>query len=307
MANRQWNGVTDGGNRSQKRLSALLKYIDVRIIYCFLPFVVCYYLIAARRRAGAIYNYLRKRQGFTKFKAAVGTYRNHILFGRNLLDRFYVFAGKRGRYTISEKDRNLVKGYFEKNMPLIMLSAHVGNYEMASYLCGELPKRLNVLAFAHETEQMQSFRSDAMRQNNIQIIPVMEDMSHLFEIAAQMEQGNAITLAADRYYMGKRSAEYSFLGEAAIFPTGSYYLADKYNAQVIALFILRAKKNFSYDVVVEPITIDNTIVGREARALAYGMEYVRVLENVVKRYPLQWFNFYDFWSIGEGAANKVNG
>jgi predicted LPLAT superfamily acyltransferase len=26
-------------------------------------------------------------------------------------------------------------------------------------------------------------------------------------------------------------------------------------------------------------------------------EYVKSLEKIVRKYPLQWFNFYDFWKI----------
>ena len=32
-----------------------------------------------------------------------------------------------------------------------------------------------------------------------------------------------------------------------------------------------------------------------ARAELFAEEFARRLEEVVRRYPTQWFNFYDFW------------
>jgi predicted LPLAT superfamily acyltransferase len=34
---------------------------------------------------------------------------------------------------------------------------------------------------------------------------------------------------------------------------------------------------------------------RKAEMASLAESYVRVLEEVVRRYPHQWFNWYDFW------------
>ena len=292
----QWKGKTEGGEANQSRLIGILKRVDIRVIYCFLPFAVFYYLIAARKRAGAIYRYLRHRQGFSFFKACIGTYRNHLLFAKFLMDRFYVYAGHKERFTVDSFERDVVVKYFSTDKPLVMVGAHVGNFEISSYFCGRLPKKLNVLAFAGETQQMQKVRSSAMEENNIEMISVSEDMDHIFRLSDAIRNGEAITLAGDRFLTGRRNQKFMFLGKEAVFPTGIYSIADKYDADVIALFVLGAGKNFYYKIHVEQITIDSDIKGREERARAYGQKYVSILEKVVREHPLQWFNFYDFWN-----------
>ena len=299
----QWKGQTEGGDAKQGKLMRLLKKVDIRVIYCFLPFVVCYYLIFAHKRAHAIYSYLRHRQGFSFFKSAIGTYRNHKLFGKFFLDRFYVFAGHKDRYKVSNLEKELVQKYFSTDKPLVMVGAHVGNFEISSYLCGKLAKKLNVLTFAGETEQMLKFRSSAMGDNNIEMIGISENMDYIFRLNDAFSSNEAITLTGDRAFTGKRNQKFTFLGKEAVFPTGIYSIADRYNADIIAMFVLGTGKNFNYKIIVEPITIDPDIKGRDARTKAYTLAYIDILEKVVRQYPLQWFNFYDFWKTEDDEKN----
>ena len=113
----------------------------------------------------------------------------------------------------------------------------------------------------------------------------------------------AITMAGDRIFTGRRNHKFTFLGKEAMFPTGIYTIAERYDADIIALFILGTKKLFHYRVHVSPIKISPDIKGREARAQAYGQAYVDILEKVVKENPLKWFNFYDFWKIDESTQD----
>lgn len=295
MASREWKGRTGGGNRGQGLLERMLKYIDLRVIYCFLPFVVCYYLIFARKRARAIYSYLRKRLGWGVFRSAIGTYRNHILFGKCLVDRFYVFAGHKDRFRISGSQKELFESYFGSPRALVALSAHFGNCEISSYICGKPKKSLKVIAFGGETEQMQKYRESNMGENNIGMIPINDDMSHIFEISRHLSDAGAVILTGDRFISGRRVCECDFLGKTAPFPSGIFYVADKYGCDVVAMFVLRGNKTFEYELVIEPVRIDETIRGRDARAEAYVRAYAAILEKSVRKYPLQWFNFYDFW------------
>ncbi len=295
MAKKEWDGRTDGSNRMMELLYRLLRHVDIRVVYCVLPFVVCYYLVFARKRAGAIYSYLRKRQGWSVFRSAIGTYRNHIVFGKNLLDRFAVFAGRKDKFHISESSRARVMKWFNDSGAVVAVSAHIGNFEISAYICGWLDKPLKVVAFGGETEQMQKHRNASMGENNIGMITVKDDMSHIFEITDQLSGGGSVILTGDRFISGRRLSKCLFLGEEAYFPNGIYRMADKFGAKVVAMFVMRGARTFEYEVLLEPIVIDDAIRGREARAAAYAAAYAGVLERVVRKYPLQWFNFYDFW------------
>ena len=291
----KWQGKTDGGDKKQGQLERLLELVDVRIVYCVIPFVVLfYYLIFKRERAHCIYDYLRRRQKFGRAKAHWGTFVNHIIFGKNLLDRFTVFGEGGKKFKTNMMGEDFFHEYTNGDDPVIIISAHTGNYEISAYVCGRLKKPLKVVAYANETAQMQKFRSDAMAKNNISMITVKEDMSHIFEITDELEAHNMITMPADRIFTGRRMHKCNFFGAPALFPTGAYYLADKYKAKVLTMFVMRGK-GLSYNIYCEPLVIDDSIKGRDERANAYCEEYVKRLEKILKAYPLQWFNYYDFW------------
>lgn len=301
--NIKWSGKTEGGDKRQNQLGRMLKHVPLRAVYCVLPFFILYYLIFKRQRANAIYDYLRHRQKFSWLRAVIGTYRNHIIFGKNLLDRFYVFSGGAEKFKVNMHGGEYFYGYAEGPDPVIIVSAHIGNFEISAYVCGRIKKPLKVVAYANETEQMQKFRSEAMAKNNISMIPVMEDMSHIFHITDELEAHNMITLPADRVFTGRRMCKYDFFGAQAQFPIGAYYLADRYKTKIITMFVMRGK-GLSYDIFAEPLVIDNGIKGRDARAAAYGEAYVKKLEAMLKKYPLQWFNFYDFWDDDQSGKMK---
>lgn len=293
---RKWQGSTDGSNRRQRQLSALLKHIDVRVAYMILPFAVVFYLLFKRGSATSIYSYLRHRIGLKRVASLLGCYKNHILFGKNLLDRFYIYAGHKDKFKIDKKGQTEFLSYANSSEPLIVLGSHIGNYEISSYVCHGLRRPLKVLAFAGETLQMQKFRSSAMAENKISMIKVQPNLSHIVEICNALEKGEIFSQMADRSLYNRRLCKCNFLGKTAFFPTGVYYIAEKYRAKIIALFVLRGKKTFEYEVVIKPIAISDEIKDKKERIMAYAKEYVSALEEIVKKYPLQWFNFYDFWA-----------
>jgi predicted LPLAT superfamily acyltransferase len=35
-------------------------------------------------------------------------------------------------------------------------------------------------------------------------------------------------------------------------------------------------------------------------------DYVATLERMVRKYPLQWFNYYDFWKVESSQPEQIN-
>jgi predicted LPLAT superfamily acyltransferase len=58
-----------------------------------------------------------------------------------------------------------------------------------------------------------------------------------------------------------------------------------------------------------PIIVSSNSSRDRNAMVSKGLEkYVRLLEQVVKENPYEWFNFYDFWGEGrrKGGRNKIN-
>ena len=80
----------------------------------------------------------------------------------------------------------------------MMMSSHVGNYELAGYTFKSVGKRMNVLLFSGEKASVMENRQRLFEDNNIGMVPVMDDMSHLFEINRILSDGEMLGVLADR-------------------------------------------------------------------------------------------------------------
>jgi len=187
-----------------------------------------------------------------------------------------------------------------------MAGAHVGNFEIVGYMLNSKMKRVNALIYAGETAEMQKNRSKIFNNNNINLIPVLNDMSHFFTINAALQNGEIVSMPCDRNHGSTKSVECNFLNGKADFPVGAFALAASFEVDALAIFAIKisAKK---YKIFLKPICdnkiCDNqtlqianrTIANRKLQIANLANSYVKELENIVKQYPEQWFNFYEFW------------
>lgn len=288
-----WVGTTYGNGWMHRWLVKLLKVIDVRLLYAFaFVFVVPPTLLinAAARRA--IYHYFRRRWGYGRLKSAWMTFLNHCAFSQVVIDRFAMYAGKRFKIDIDGYEHYSLLA--DGSGGFVQLSSHIGNYEIAGYSLVAENKRFNALVFGGEKESVMANRSRMFSGNNIRMIPMSTDMSHLFLMDAALADGEILSMPADRIFGSQKYLEIDFLGAPAHFPLGAFQMAAVRKAPV--LFVAVMKQTFtSYRIIVRPVSVSaDGNVRERARGLAEA--YVRELENVVGQYPAQWYNYFDFWA-----------
>lgn len=289
----KWAGTTYGNGFMHRWLIRMLKVIDVRILYAFTSvFIVPPTLAVNKKSRKTIYNLYRKRFGYAPLKAAWMTYRNHCAFSQVVIDRFAMYAGKKFEIEIDGYDQflNLEK----EQSGFIQLSSHIGNYELAGYSLIAENKRFNALVFGGEKASVMANRSKLFDGNNIRMIPMMPDMSHLFVIDQALSNGEILSMPADRVFGSQKAFELEFLGEKANFPQGPFVLAGMRNLPMLYVSVMKQKAK-RYHITVTKILCEvegNTKV----KALNLAQQYVNLFEKTVKKYPLQWYNYFDFWN-----------
>lgn len=287
-----WAGTTHGNGWMHKWLIRVLRYSDVRIWYVFASiFVIPVYLIL-RPGCGITYRYFRNHFGYSIPKAFWCTYVNHCMFSQVVIDRFAMYAGKKFDVDIEGHDSFLALA--RKEAGFIQLSAHVGNYEIAGYSLVAETKPFNALVFSGEKKSVMENRMKMFSRTNIRMIPVKEDMSHLFEIDDALRRGETLSMPADRIWGSKKSIELEFLGGKAKFPAGPFSVATMRGLDVLSVNVMKTSWR-RYNIYVKPLCYDkNSPRKKQTKELAG--EYVKVLESVVRKYPTQWYNYFEFWS-----------
>jgi predicted LPLAT superfamily acyltransferase len=294
---RKWKGNTGGGTFGQRALIFFFRWLDLRLGYAMMALVVPFYMLFARKGYLAIYRYFRKQFGYSVWKAFAKTYHNHFLFGQMILDRFAVFAGQKDIFDVEIIGYEHFLRLAGETKGFIIAGSHVGNFEIGGYLLHSDKKIFNALIFAGETVEMQKNRSKILNRNNINMIPILSDMSHLFAINSSLQNGEIISMPCDRNHGSTKSVECDFLRGKADFPIGAFSLAVNFDVEILAVFVMKVSTK-KYKIFVQPIdktTAQNTSSSKKEKTENLLKSYTHELENITKQYPEQWFNFYEFW------------
>lgn len=287
-------GTTYGSGFMHRWLTATLRVLDVRLVYWFARlFVVPPTLLVNRRARGIMHRFYRQRFSCSRLKAAWLTYCNFCDFAQVVIDRFAMYAGKRFTITIDGYDHFLTLS--QQPEGFVQLSSHIGNYELAGYSLTATDKPLNALVFAGEKESVMQNRSRMFQGNNIRMIPVQADMSHLFTLNSALASGQILSMPADRVFGSQKHFAISFLGEEARFPQGPFIMAAVRRAPMLFVAVMKTgAKRYSITVRRLPQPAEALPSGEYARHMATA--YVQLLEQTVRQHPTQWYNYFDFWA-----------
>ena len=277
-----------------RSLVVLMKVIDRRIIYCFMAIVVPFYMIFHHDSYLATYRFFRQRFHYGRIKSFLKVYANHFRFGQVIIDRYAAYAGKKFRFELDGNERfmELVNG----ERGFVQLSSHAGNYEMVGYGLTSTTKKINGLFYGGESKVMMDFRRKILAMHNVNLIEVDESMSHIFNMNAAIDRGEIVSMTGDRLFGSSKAIKCMFLGKEASFPMGPFALAVQKEVPMLAVFSMRYKGR--YRVYVRDIEQDESLPIR-ARMTDMAKKFASELENVVRMYPTQWFNYYDFWKDNE--------
>ena len=305
MENRQWNGATYGTGWMHRTLIRSLRFLDVRLFYWFsYIFVIPVALIKNPSRRSS-YAFYREALGFGRFKSALQTYLNHCMFAQVVIDRFAMYAGK--RFEIEIDGDEVFQSLISQPEGFIQLSSHVGNYEIAGYSLSSGAKTINAVVYGHEKQSVMDNRNSMFTKTGTRMIPIKEDMSHLFEIDRALVGGDIVSFPSDRYMGDARTIECEFFSRKAKFPMGPFSVATMRGLNVLAINVMKegAKK---YHIYITELPYDKS-ASRKQQLSSLLSAYVAELERILRKYPSQWYNFYDFWNVagtdGAGESKRM--
>ena len=270
-----------------------LRVLDVRLLYLFVFLFVmpiCLLLNTNHSRTTA-YHYFRCRLNYGRLRAAWATYVNHCLFGTAVIDRFAMFAGK--HFEVKVEGYEKFQQLSEQQAGFMMLSSHIGCYEVAGYSLVSKDKRLNALVFGGEKVSVMQGRQEKFAHNNVRMIPVGADMSHLFLMNEALANKEILSVPADRVIGSPKTISVTLLGAKAQLPMGPFSVATMRGIRVVAVNVMKTSVK-GYTVYVTPLKYDET-KSRKEQMVQLAQDYADELECRVRQYPEQWYNFYEFW------------
>jgi predicted LPLAT superfamily acyltransferase len=288
-----WQGKSNTTTTGYRIFVAVLKIAGVSPAYFLLRFVVLYYFFFDRKPSRAILDFLQTKIGFSKTLSLKKLYRNYYLFGQSLIDRVVLMAGIKNKFTFNFDGEENLHQIVRMQRGGLLLSAHIGNWEIAGHLLKRIGTRIHIVMFDGEHQQIKKYLDNVTGKRSMNIIVIKDDLSHIYEINDALKNNELVCMHADRFIEGNKTMQQNFLGTAANFPMGPFILAATFKVPVSFVFALKETKWHYHFFSSIPKEYENS--GKNETMQQILCDFAGEMEKKVKQYPEQWYNYYDFW------------
>lgn len=302
MAQQNWNGKSQGSALGYKIFIKLIKIGGIKSAYFLLQFVAQYYIWFRRDVIILLQNLYIERLGYAPHEAKPLIRKNIIYFGQSIIDKISVLiSGNEQQFQVSRPGEAAIDEMTNIGKGGILVSAHLGNYEMSGALFKRYGSTYNVVMYDGEADQIKATFDAEGASRSFNVIAIKDDMSHIYEMSAALNRNEFICMHADRFVSGNRTIKALFLGKEAHFPLGPFILASKLRAPVSFVFALKEHDTAYTFYATKPQLFE----GRGMQGATAMLEaYIAELEAKLKQYPEQWFNYFDFWKTVTDDENK---
>ena len=268
----------------------------------FVVAVYCFFSPGIHRRTRPYLDRMFPNSNY--FFRAMRTFRLCSNFGRVLVARAWMGLSKNAAIKADFPESRRMFDLMRTGRGVIVLNAHMGNWQMALSLLTESPVKIN--AHMHYDEQAAAKHYFDLQGTEcpFNIISSDDSFGGMLEASAALLNGEAIVMMGDRWSPGTRSATVPFLNGMVKMPVSPYYLASATGAMIIVLFTA-ATGSRSYRVdICEVMDVASEVKNDRDQLRAYAARYALLLEEYIKKYPLQWYNFYDYWADDNGVSDE---
>jgi predicted LPLAT superfamily acyltransferase len=288
-----WQGKSRGTHWGYKVFVYVLKIGGLRPAYGLLCLVTCYYFLFSRGASRVIFDYFHQRIEYGRWTSFFKIYTNFFLFGQTLIDKVAVFSGASPALSFEFDGEKHLHDMVGAQKGGLLLSAHIGNWEIAGHLLKRLGTRIHIVMFDGEQQRIKEVLKKAGAESSADIIVIKNDLSHIYRISDALKHNDLVCIHADRYLAGNKTLSARLLGKPARFPAGPFLLARKFHVPVSYVFAMKERATHYHFFASEPKNYDHW--EPEAGLQQMVDEFAQEMEEKLRRYPAQWFNYYDFW------------
>lgn len=281
---------------------------------CLVPVVAYFALTDARGRAASRLYQQRLRASTPELAlppASAGRVFRHMLtFANAALDKFAAWSGLIGEHQVDIVDVATLDAAAANPRGALVIGSHLGNLEMTRALARARGiDRIHAVVYTRHAQRFKSMlagANDAFANNLIEVDDIGPATAIM--LRERVDQGDWLVIVGDRVPANDdgRVVYANFLGTPAPFAQGPFILASLLECPVYLLFCMRDEDRKTgsrrlsrprYRLYFEAFAdaIDLPRRTRQITLTEYAARYAQRLEHYCRRYPLQWFNFFDFW------------
>jgi predicted LPLAT superfamily acyltransferase len=238
--------------------------------------------------------YLRRALGHEPSFSEV--FRHVHTFAATILDRVYFITNRLDHFKITLHGYPELLQQYHRGKGCLMLGSHLGSFELLRSLAGrEKGLVFHALMYEANAEKISSVLNALNPDLKDTVIPVGRSDT-LFQVQDAMQRGEVVGILGDRVALDDKIVQCNFFGECCDFPAGPILVGGLLQVPVVMFFGVYLgghRYEIHFEVLSEGFTLERH--RRMEQVQAMTQHYVERLEHYCRRYPYNWFNFYDFW------------
>ncbi len=173
---------------------------------------------------------------------------------------------------------------------VIVLTAHLGNWELGGVVVALLGYPLSAVALPHKSKQVNDFFNAQRQGKGLTVIPLGKAVRQCLDV---FKKNQIVALVGDRDFTAK-GIQVNFFGKPTILPEGPAAFCLKTGAAIIPAFMVRNVDDTFTLLFEEPITFTPTD-NRHDDIRALVERYKPLFERYIRTYPDQWYMYRRFW------------
>ncbi len=302
------HNMNNTGKSIASKLQHEILYFIVSLLLVFLAkillrIVVFYYTLrpSVRQRC---YAYLNHRFPNDKgVKRFIHCYILYLRFAEILLERS-ICGILHSKSTTAKSDS---REYIKKNVPddkgCIILTAHIGAWQLGLAAIEELNRPINIVQWINEEDTDRHYFEHEEQQGKhaIKLINSRHGLKASFAITQALQRKEIVCIAGDRVNdFSDGGVKVKFLGEDIHLPSTAFLLASITQVPLIISFSI-LKSDGVHGVKAQRIDLPVNLRRNPQALQEYVQIFATIMENMVQEYPYHFFNFFDMWGHDDSS------
>ena len=179
---------------------------------------------------------------------------------------------------------------YEKGRGVLLLTAHMGNWELLSIIMAMAGYPVSVLYRPLDFFLLDRLFAMIRGRFGAELIPSAQSMR---KILRSLKHDKAVGMLMDQNVDWYEGVFVDFFGHRACTNKGMALLARRTEAPVIPVFLVREKSGFMAEFGSEIPLIKTEDIRKDVEANT--QQYNRIIEDFIRRYPDQWFWVHQRW------------
>ena len=283
----KWSGRTKGFVLGYQVFIFLIKKLGVPVAYFLLYFVVPFYYIFLQKTRKNLSKTFKNIPQLNSSKLQILIYRNFHNLGKTLIDNFAILTKWGSKYSYTQEGEEYLIDLIKNQKPAILISGHIGSWNIAGELLKKQDGIVNVVMFDGEARKIKKLVEKTLGKSNYKVIEIKDDISHLFKIKAAVDNGEIICIHADRYLEGINTITTKLFNKEVQFPLGPFAIASKLNIPYTFVFAIKESMyKYHFSATKPQLSNDPQVIANE---------FSEVLSEKLSSNPDQWFNYFNIF------------